>query len=291
MIQRIRLAQIATSVSVFTVGLGFVLVVPDSRAAVSQTMSGFVTEEDVQVGLSFADGTQVGTPQLPGPVIPPGTYQVSINDTSQVGDFDLAGPGVSFATPVETREQVTWTVSFEPCQTYSYRNDQQSASVEWFQTSASATSTASCAPPLTPPPAGTTTSTTTTSSDAGGATTTSGAAPPGDGVSALGTPLPEVAPAVRGTLRGTVSAAGTLALTLAGKTVSSLAAGHYTLETTDHAAHANFTIQKLNGSSLVVSGTSFVGTRRLTVDLSAGKWMFFSSTAKTLTMHSFTVVG
>jgi hypothetical protein len=290
MIQRIRLAQIATSAIVLTAGLGFGLVVPDSRAAVSQTMSGFVAEEDVPVGLTFADGSQVGAPALPGPVIPPGTYQVSITDSSQVGDFDLAGPGVGFTTPVETREQVTWSVTFEPCQTYSYRNDQQSASVEWFQTSASVTSTASCAPPLTPAPAGPTTSTPTTGSGGGDTTTTSGAAPPGDGVSALGTPLPAAA-TVRGTLRGTVSAAGTLGLTLAGKTVSRLAAGHYTIDTVDHAAHANFTIQKLDGSSVTVSGTSFVGTRKLTIDLSAGTWTFFSSTAKTLTMHSFTVVG
>src|SRR5579863_6998471 len=66
-----------------------------SAAAVSSTMNGFVAQGDLEFGLAFADGTEVGGGDMPGPVIPAGTYQVSVDDTSPEGNFDLTGNGVS----------------------------------------------------------------------------------------------------------------------------------------------------------------------------------------------------
>lgn len=42
----------------------------------------------------------------------PGTYDVVVNDASDIHNFHLHGPGVDLKTDVDTLEKVTWTVTF-----------------------------------------------------------------------------------------------------------------------------------------------------------------------------------
>ena len=265
-------------------GLALAAVATGSHAAVSTQMTGYVDEEDDAIGLSFADGTQVGSAQMPGPVIPPGTYQVSINDLSQVGDFDLAGSGVSFATGVEQRVQVSWTVTFQPCALYSYRNDQQ-AYIYWFQTSASPGSAAACSGTLTG--AATTTLATTTTTAV--VTTKSSSLPPGEQVSAIGTVIPS--DPVRGTIHAVTNRAGMITLTFDDRTLSTLEPGRYVISVVDESAKAGLVVRKGQAQALTVSSVGFVGKRSVDVDLSAGKWTYYPVAGGSATARGFTVAS
>lgn len=243
-----------------------------SVAAVSPAMTGLI-DEDNTLDLTFADGTEVGGAQLPGPVIPAGTYQVVINDLSQVGDFDLAGPSVSLSTGVEVRGQASWTVALLPCALYSYRNDQQGTSTHWFQTSASATSGAACPPPLAGGPSGqATTTTTAVGATSGKSRGSAGGLTPGSTLSAIGTVIP-LEP-LRGVLQATVNASGKPALTFDGKPVSRLRPGRYSIEATDDSAKASLILKKAHGKPVTITGGSFVGRHKLTLELSTGTWSF-----------------
>ena len=265
-------------------GLALAVVATGSHAAVSTQMTGYVDEEDDAIGLSFADGTPVGSAQMPGPVIPPGTYQVSINDLSQVGDFDLAGAGVSFATGVEQRVQVSWTVTFQPCALYSYRNDQQMY-IYWFQTSASPGSVTACSGTLT----GEATTTLATTTTTPVVTTKSNSLPPGEQVSAIGTVIPS--DPIRGTIRAVTNRAGAITLAFAGRSVTTLEPGRYAISVDDKSAKAGLFVRKGQGRPLTVSGVDFVGKRSVDVDLSAGEWTYYAVAGGSAGAHGFTVAS
>ncbi len=84
----------------------------------------------------------------------------------------------------------------------------------------------------------------------------------------------------RGTLIGTVGAAGKLTLSLKGKRVSSLKPGRYKIAVDDKTPKGGFTIGRPNSKSVTVTGSSFVGKHTVTLQLKAGQWMFYSSAAK-----------
>jgi hypothetical protein len=262
---------------------GLVTGASGARALVSTQMTAYVGVGDLIFGMTFADGTEVGQQNMPGPVIPPGTYQIAVDDSTPAANFDLSGNGVSFLTGVEQMVQTTWTVTFEPCSLYSYQNDQQPSAAYWFQTSASPSSSAAC-----PPSAfaeGTTTAPTATTPIK---TVSASPLPPGTTLSALGT-LIHVSPA-RGTLLGAVSASGAVTLTRAGKPVSRLPEGQYTIVTEDRSARAGLIIQKANGQPETLSGAAFVGSRRTALRLTTGSWSFYSEAAHTAA-HRFSVVS
>jgi hypothetical protein len=251
--------------------LAFAVSAPNGGGAVSQTISASINQND-DLAMTFADGTPIGAPALPGTLIPPGTYQVSVNDGSDISNFDLSGPGVSLATSVQDLVQVTWTVTFQPCSEYSYVNDTVATSTEWFQTSASSSSSAPCASagagvapvatpttPAVPPPTAVTTNT------------------PGPDQPSASKPASSKAPLFRGTLLGTVSSTGALTLTSRGKEVAALKTGRYTIEVSDKTSKDGFTIQEIHAPATTVTGVSFVGKRSVTLDLSAGQWFFYPS--------------
>jgi hypothetical protein len=267
----------ARSAGLWCLALAFALALvlqPVTSAAVSPTMSGFVDEEDGALSLTFADGTDVGGSQLPGPVVPPGSYAISVNDVSQVGNLDLAGPGVSFATGVEQRALVGATVVLLPCALYSYRNDQQLYTARWFQTSATAGGAGACPPPLAGQAAATTTTappakTTPTS------TVASGASGPSS-LSALGTALPQIP--FRGTIAALVARRGDVALSFHGAPVSALVSGRYRITDTDTGRRIGLWLSKAGAHPIRVSTDAFVGRRTITVRLTAGKWSFYGLT-------------
>jgi hypothetical protein len=251
--------------------LAFALPAQRGDAAVSQTISASINQND-DLAMTFADGTPIGSPALPGTLIPPGTYQVSVNDGSDISNFDLSGPGVSDATSVQDLVQVSWTVTFQPCSEYSYVNDTVATSTEWFQTSASSSSSSPCASagagaapvatpttPTAPPPTAVTTNT------------------PGPDPASASKPTSNKAPRFRGTLLGTVSPTGALRLTSGGKEVAALKTGRYTIEVSDKTSTDGITIQEIHAPATTVTGASFVGKRSVTLDLSAGQWFFYPS--------------
>jgi hypothetical protein len=246
-----------------------------SHAAVSPTMTGSIMDGDFLADLTFADGTEVGSTDFPYPVIPPGTYTVTINDAARTQSFDLSGIGVSESTGVNNLGTVTWTVTFLPCVIYTYTGG-------WhFQTSNSATSATACSRVDTQVTATTPTTTATTPT----AVTTSGSGS-GGGLSALGTPL---GPAVRGTLSASVSPGGAIVLRYKRKAVVELQTGRYKLSIVDSSRTRGFALQRIGGRAVILTTSSFVGKKQVTVVLPAGSWAFFSGEARTRASPSFRV--
>jgi len=75
-----------------------------------------------------------------------------------------------------------------------------------------------------------------------------------------------------------------------GKAVSKLKSGRYKITVVDKTPARSFVVQQNNHSATTVSGVSFVGTRSVTLNLTAGQWAFYSS-AGTKSKSSFIVVA
>ncbi len=237
-----------------------------SPAVISQVLTASIADGDFGFAMTFADGTPVGEEDLPGTVIPPGTYQVDVSDTTTQGNFDLQGNGVSFETGLEQTVQTMWMVTFLPCSLYSYRNDQQSAGIEWFQTSISATSTAACSPSALVVP----TAPAAPSAPQKPIKITHEPLPPGTTLSAVGTVIHSVPS--RGTIDGSVGAAGRLVLTFRGRSATKLLAGRYELSIVDRTTGHGLELVKPGGAHLAVTGARFVGKLETSVVLSRGLW-------------------
>jgi hypothetical protein len=88
-----------------------------------------LTSAALLVVLAAAGGAQAQSPTLTGVVGPgfsirlsdasgapvknldPGTYTIRVQDSSEIHNFHLTGPGVSMATDIEQTGTVTWTVT------------------------------------------------------------------------------------------------------------------------------------------------------------------------------------
>jgi plastocyanin len=93
-----------------------------SHAAVSQTLHAYV-HDDESIGLTFDDGSPVGSQARTPPAIPPGTYTVKVIDDSGAHNFHLMGPGVDVSTSVGDSASPTWTVTFQSGASYEYLCD------------------------------------------------------------------------------------------------------------------------------------------------------------------------
>jgi hypothetical protein len=85
-----------------------------------------------------------------------------------------------------------------------------------------------------------------------------------------------------GTLIGGVSATGKVTLTKSGKTPVSLTSGRYSISVSDRSKKAGFSIQS-NGKTTAITSATFVGAHKVVVDLSPGRWTFFSPGGKKTT--------
>jgi hypothetical protein len=142
----------------------------------------------------------------------------------------------------------TLYATFLPNSTYTWHSDRNPAIVYTFRSSADVVGTA---------PATTTTS---TPSKPNAKPTSQ------DVVGSEATPF-------RGTLAGAVTAAGRLTVSFRGKSVASLKAGRYTVAVNDKSSSDGFLLAKPNRRPVPVTGTTFLGTRSLSVTLTAGKWL------------------
>lgn len=87
--------------------------------------------------------------------------------------------------------------------------------------------------------------------------------------------------AVRATLNGALSAKAKLTLTKGGKPVSILKAGRYKFAISDQDAKASFILEAVNGGTVKNLTTApFVGRHSVTLNLTAGRWMYYASRGK-----------
>ena len=218
-----------------------------------------------RITVTLANGTPVGTTSGAPTVIPPGPYNIAMDDSAgaEGPKFDVRGPGVSFADDMFLGETPTanYSVTFEPSSTYTWRNDEQPSVVFTFATSASGGGTTQPAAPVT------------TSGSGGKTTTTSSSSTDIVGSSIL---------QFRGTLIGNVSGAGVLTLTFDGKKVSGLKAGRYTVRVIDSSKKAGFTIRRAGHAAIPITVKAFVGTHAQIVSVPAGQWLAYAGVGKTL---------
>jgi hypothetical protein len=244
-----------------------------AHGAVSQTMHGFVHEND-SIGLTFDDGSLVGNQAAVPPTIPPGTYSIRVLDDASEHNFHLVGPGVDQSTDIGTSASPTWSVTLQPGAIYKFVCDNHPDFMYGtFQTSGSSSASSG---------GGTSGSSSSSggssSSSSGGSKSSGGSTSSSTGGSA----------ALSGTLAGTLSATGVATLKLRGKTVSALDAGRYRLTVVDKASSRSFVLQKKGGKAMTVSAPTFVGKHTVTVTLTAGQWSFYTLPGGK-SKHSFTV--
>jgi hypothetical protein len=244
--------------------------VGSSHAAVSPTMHAFV-HEDNSIGLTFDDGTAVGNQDRTPPTIPPGTYTIRVVDDATEHNFHLSGPGVDQATGTGDTSSPTWSVTLQPGSTYKFQCDTHSDFMYGvFQTSGTATSSGG--------------------GSSGGSSSSSSLSSTGSSTSGTKSATSTPAASLRGTLAGAVRSAGKLTLALQGKAVSRLKAGRYKISVADKTRTRSFVIKEKGHSAITVSGVAFVGTHSVTVNLTAGRWTFYSSAGQAST-SAFSVVS
>jgi hypothetical protein len=211
--------------------------------------------------ITLADGTPVGTTTGAPTMIPAGSYQLYLNDTSgSVMQFDLSGPGVSLVTNMTNGEDLaaSYVETFQTNAAYTYRDDYQQSTPVWTFNTSNTTVPTSTTPVAT----------------SGGGQAKGTTSAPATSTSIVGSVKPPTAP-FRGILVGAVSQSGKLELTLGGKKVGVLKAGEYTLEVTDHSKKAGFNLQEVREGEKLVTATRFVGTKSVKVDLKAGQWFVY----------------
>src|SRR5205823_6332241 len=133
----------------------------------------------------------------------------------------------------------TYTATFEPSSTYTWRNDEQPNVVFTFVTSA-----------------------------AGGATG-SGAGGASSGGSTIGKPSTDIVGSeivpFRGALDAIVYKSGQLTLTRNGKKVTFLKRGRYTFSVDDESKLQGFSLQVLKGKAQTITSRAYVGTHDVTI--------------------------
>jgi hypothetical protein len=97
------------------------LVLPAAAArADNPVLEAFVGANDAySIRLQDANGTKVSH-------LDAGTYTIKVHDLSEFHNFHLTGPGVDMATPVESTQEATWTVTLTDG-TYTYVCDAHSS--------------------------------------------------------------------------------------------------------------------------------------------------------------------
>ena len=209
-----------------------------------------------------ADGTVIRTSAAPGAVISPGAYQVIVNnDVPDSRDIEhlflLQGPGVNLQTDMAAGDDKTelFDMTLAPNSTYTFSDSRQPNLAHVVFSTASTASTSSG------------------SSGRGASTGSSSGTSNNSGI--IGSGLK--ASVFRGNLAGSVGATGKLTLTAGGTKVLRLLAGRYRITVADTTAKRGFTLQEIQKPAIALTGRSFVGKRTVTVDLKAGRWMFYSS--------------
>jgi len=213
------------------------------------------------VTVTLPNGTPVGTTSGAPTTIPPGNYTLVLNGPGNCIPeplFELKGPGVDLTSDMLGSEVDTYELyeTLQPNATYTWHTDWNQSILYTF--TASGTVAAS-----TPTVTG-------TSSSAGASSTPT----------SIGIVGSAIVP-FRGKLAVAVSATGKLTVTFGGRSVTSLKPGRYTLAVTDRSRTSGLALQNPTHKAMTVTGTAFVGTHTVSVDLTAGTWLFMPRVGKT----------
>jgi hypothetical protein len=224
------------------------------QLVVSFTPAGTVT-------VTLPDGTPVGTTSGTPTSIPAGYYTLVLNgpaDCINLPLFELRGPGVNINDDMlggETDTHVLYA-QFQPSSTYSWHLDRSENVVYAFRTTAAVAG----APPQ---------------PTAGAGTARPAAQPKPTSQDITGSAIVPF----RGTLRAAVSASGKLTLAFNGKPARTLAPGRYAVAAVDRSAAGGVMLEKAR-HAVSITGAAFVGTRKASVVLSAGKWLVLPRAGK-----------
>ncbi len=90
-------------------------------------------------------------------------------------------------------------------------------------------------------------------------------------------------------LVGSVGPGSTIGLQQGGADVTTLKAGTYTLAVSDQAAAHDFALQAPDGTITQVTSVPFTGTKRTTVELTPGTWIYFCQPHASQMRGTFTV--
>jgi hypothetical protein len=96
-------------------------------------------------------------------------------------------------------------------------------------------------------------------------------------------------PSVVPTLKGTVGPGFTISLKRNGVKVKTLKAGKYLFVISDKANIHNFTLQRGTGGGKALTTVPFVGTKRVTITLTKGKWKYYCTPHESIMFGYFTV--
>jgi hypothetical protein len=219
------------------------------------------------ISVALPDGTPVGSSSGAPTLIPAGFYTVQLSapgECVQVPLFQLSGPGENIESDMSGGEVNTevYNTDLLPNSTYTWSSSASPTVVYSFTTSSEVEGApvASAA-----------------ASSPGASSAAASAVAPSEDV--VGSKLSQhvVGSATvpfRGTLTGAVSAEGRLTLAFAGKSVSSLPAGRYTITVTDRSATNGFVLAEISRAATTVAGVGTVGKRSMSVDLTAGQWFY-----------------
>ena len=248
-------------------GLALAFAAATSHADVSTTLHASVGP-DFQISLTFDDNSPVRT-------LPAGLYTVTVNDQATNHNFHILGPGVDSATVIENIEQPTWTVNLADASTYQFRCDRHPTQLNGSFTVGQL---AEVLPIIaTPSPA-----TTVVSSPVPVPVTS-----PAPATSSSSAPI---APSFV-TLTATLTARGAIVLSKAGRRVSTLPSGTYSLVLADNSEAQGLTVAQTSGGTArhTLTSARFVGRRTSLVTLAPGGWKVYSPGRSTAAM--FSVVG
>jgi plastocyanin len=279
-VQRARIIPVSLSMVVLGATVALKLGVGLSQAAVSPTMHAVVHPNN-DIGLTFDDGSPVGSQDRVPPTIPAGTYVIRVIDDADEHNFHLVGPGVDMATSTGDTGTPTWTVTFQAGGVYRFVCDTH---VDFmfgaFQASSASSSSGSSS-------SGSSSGGSSSGGSSSGGSSSSGSS---SGTQSSSKSAGSQTAALRGTLAGTVASDGSLKLLFQGKAVSRLKSGRYKITVVDKTPARSFVVQQNKHSAITVSGVSFVGTHSVTVDFKVGQWTFYTSAGKK-SKSSFVVVA
>ena len=201
-----------------------------------------------------------GTVLASGTVVPPGPYSVVVYDSSEDSNpqFRMTGPGVSVSSDLNPSG-----MGIEVPMTFGPFLLQASSSYAIFDADMAGGSGIAF-----------------TTSATGSSASSEGSSPGGTSTSSSGsTPSGSAATKTLGTLTLSVGASGKPNLTLGGKPVETLKAGRYALLVGDSSRKAGLLIGHGIVHPSTLSGATAVGTSSRTLNLTAGRWFFETSTS------------
>jgi len=238
------------------------LLAADSTAADAPALYITFRPGPQRITVALANGTPVGTTSGAPTVIAPGLYNLFMDDSAAVEgpEFDMRGPGVNFVESMFYGEipSASYTATFEPSSTYTWRNNEQPSVVFTFVTAST-----------------------------GGVTGSGGAGGTGSSTSRTGKPSVDIVGSdivpFRGALDAIVYKSGALSLTRNGKKVTFLKTGRYTFSVDDESSKHGFSVQILKGKEKTITGAAYVGSHDVTIALKPGRWVYFTPAGKRTT--------